>query len=564
MPMHRAIGLALLPALLVVACSSPLREPPAVTPPTQSEGPGTPGAEQPGKVQEPPPEPPADTPPAASPARFHLFTGPLGFKFPDVMRELKPGEAVVLGLDPFDLEVLLPGVPEQVLRQALKVEGGNLLSEPVWLEQGGLALQIGQGQAGQAVVIRLEMAGKEPVGVTVRRAAPAAVTVDQRFGHNWKPITVLDAYTSPGPSAVRLTFSKLVRKEEVEQALLAAQSGPIRGLMEWTDEQTLTWQIAELPPRLDFLLGGARDADGLPLPGGIPSLRLGEPPILVEIDLADPVDAVRGTLPPDIISAALARDGKAINLMAWTPGTTKWDWHTVDVYFELATKALKRGRVEEAQPRLPADLENWVTSPNGLLVAGLRRKGAPTESHQADLVIMDLRGGRSQTFPGAFGQFRGAQQVDLTTHLAWSPDSLQVAALSYAGDWQSSELVVLEPGTGNRTVLVPNLPVRSDGTRLTWSSDGQWLLAGNLLINRESKAVMPLQGAPHQTSGVWEPGGTRLLYSTQDWGPIQIVEPATGEVKPLGDGMIVGWTSPGQPLVIRWPGSGTRYLPPGQ
>lgn len=571
MRMQRAIGWLVLPALFVVACSSPPREGPASAPLPQSDRPSVPtGAEQPDKKPEPPVQPSKDEPPRQQPqarglaARFHLYTGPLGFKFPEVMRDLEPGQTVVVGPDAFDLDVLLPGFGEPALRQALKVDGARLLGEPRWLEAGGLALQIGHGDPGQVITIRVEVAGMQPAELTVRRAAPATVTVDQRFGHNWKPVTILDAYTLPGPSAVRLSFSKPVRRDEVEQALLAAQSGPIRGLMEWTDEQTLTWQIAELPPRLDFLLGGAHDADGLPLPGGIPSLRLGEPPILVEVNLSDPVDAVRGTLPPDIISASLTRDARAVNLLAWTPGTTKWDWHTVDVYYDLEAKVLKRGRVEDAHPRLSADLENLVVSPNGLFVAGLRRKGDPTESYQADLVVMDMRGGRSQTVPGAIGRFRGARQVDLTTYLTWSPDSLMVAALSYAGDAQSSDLVVIEPATGKRTVLVANLPVRSDGTRLSWSTDGKWLLAGNLLVNRESRAFLTLPGPAHLAAGAWEPGGSRLLYSAQDWGPISIVDPAKGEVKPLGEGMIVGWTARDRALLIRWPGSATRYLPPGQ
>jgi hypothetical protein len=209
-------------------------------------------------------------------------------------------------------------------------------------------------------------------------------------------------------------------------------------------------------------------------------------------------------------------------------------------------------------------LENWVISPSNTLVAGLRSRGNSIESDKADLVIMDMRGGRSKNIPGVIGRFRGVDQVDLTTHLAWSPDSLQVAALSFAGDRERSDLLVIEAETGKSTVLVPNLPVRSDGTRLTWSNDGRWLLAGNLLIERETQAVVELMGAPHQASGAWEPGGTRLLYSPKDWGPIQIIDPDKAETKYLGDGMIIGWTGLDKVLLVRWPGSDTRYLPPGQ
>lgn len=562
MRIRRAVGWLLCPVLILAACSSPNQGRPVVTPPAQTETPPVstpPGRPEKDQEEEPPTD--KEQPPTVL---FHLYTGPLGFKFPEARRELSPGASTVVGLEPFDLDVFMPGLSEAAARKALKVEGAEMLAEPAWLPEGGLALQIGQVEDEQVTEVRVEVSGRPPAILTIRRAAPASVTVDQRHVHSWKPITVLDAYSTPGPSAVRLNFSKAVRKEEVEQALLAAQSTPIRGLMEWTDDQTLTWQLAELPPRLDFLLGGAHDVDGLPLPGGIPSLRLGEPPILVEVVLAEPADLVRGTLPPDIISATPARGGKIINLMAWTPGTTKWDWQKADVYFDVETKHVKRGRVEESLPRLPEGLESWTISPNGGLVAGLKSRGAATESYQADLVVMDIRGGRLQTFPGVVGQFRGVDQLDLFTHLAWSPDSLQIAALSYAGDPQSSELILIEAATGKRTVLVPDLPIRSDGTRLAWSPDGRWLLAGNLLVDIQSKGVRYLDGLPDRSSGVWEPGGSLLLYGVQDWGPVQIIEPAKEEVTPLGDGMIVGWAGPGRVLVIRWPGSDTRYVPPGQ
>ncbi|MFZ5816987.1 MAG: hypothetical protein ACOY93_17125 [Bacillota bacterium] len=561
MRMRRAAGWLLLPGLFLVACSSPPRESPVVAPPVQAEPPPVrTGEEPPTTSPEKPPKPPQAK---AVAARFHLYTGLLGFKLPDARRELNPGETAVTDLAPFDLDVLLPGMTEQQARQALKVDGAQLLAEPDWLAEGGLALQIGPGQPEQVVTVRVEAAGLSPAILKIRRAAPATVTIDQRFGHGWRPITVLDAYTTPGPSAVRLNFSKPVRREEVEQALLAAQSVPIRGLMEWADDKTLTWQIAELPPRLDFLLGGAHDADGLPLPGGIPSLRLGDPPILVEVDLANPADLVRGTLPPDIITAQVASTRKAVNLIAWTPGTTRWDWQTVDVYFDLEQKQLKRGRVEAAQPRLPPDVEHGVISPNGALVAGLRSKGQTAESFDADLVVLDIRGGRSQTFPGVIGRFRGEGQVDLTTHLAWSPDSAQVAALSYAGNPRSAELVVVNLASRQRTVLVPDLPVRSDGTHLAWSTDGRFLLAGHLLIDLQTRAVTPLPG-DSTARGFWEPAGRRLLYSPADWKQLFIVDPVQGEVKPLGDGLIVGWSAPGRVMVVRWPGSDTRYLPPGQ
>jgi hypothetical protein len=155
---------------------------------------------------------------------------------------------------------------------------------------------------------------------------PATVEVDVLYGDTWRPLTVLDSHVTPGAGTIRIRFSKPVRLAEVEQALLAAQAAPVRGALQWEDDRTVHWQIARLPDRIDFLLGGAHDQDGLPLPGGIPSLRVGEPATLVELDLSGGVARSVAVLPPDIIRAALSADGKDLNLTAWSPGTTRWDW----------------------------------------------------------------------------------------------------------------------------------------------------------------------------------------------------------------------------------------------
>jgi|GEM_PF-3556032 len=565
MRFKRAASLIILLAVFLSACSGRPQAEPVVQQPGGSEQPSaeTDPASPTRPQDSPPPEKSAGDQERPLPVRFRIYTGPLGFRLTDTMRELGAGESTVMGLEPFDMDLHLPGMDEKAARKAVSVEGATLLREPTWLSEGGLALQVSGGQANQVVKVTVQAAGYAPAVLTVRRAGPASVTLDQRIGHTWEPVTVLNGYTTPGPSAVRLNFSKPVRKEEVEKALLEAQSVPIRGLMAWTDDQTLTWQIAELPPRLDFLLGGAHDLDGLPLPGGIPSLRFGEPPAAVTVDLSDLSETVLGIMPPDLVAAGLSWSRQAINLIAWSPGTTKWDWRTVDLHFDLEKKTLRSGRVEEIVPRLPEGLENWVASPNGSLVASLKSRGVETESFQSDLVITDLRGGRSQVFPGVIGQYRGADQVDLTTHLAWSPDGLQVAALSYSGQAEQSDLILVNVTSGERVVAMSELPVRSYGTHLAWSTDWRYLLAGNMLINQESKQAVTLPGDT-TASGFWEPGGNRLLYSPTDWGPIYVVDPETAEAQPLGEGMLAGWAGPGQALLIRWNGNETRYLPPGQ
>lgn len=401
----------------------------------------------------------------------------------------------------------------------------------------------------------------EPIG-----AAPQATTVavEQREGAGWRPLSVLDASTPPGPSELRFHFSKPVRKEEVEQALTATQPSPVRGRMHWPDDQTLIWQISEMPPRLDLLLGGAHDTDGLPLPGGLPSLRLGPPPTLVEVDPVTGQEEPVATLPADIISASKTAGGKHINVMAWTPGTTPWDWRTTDVHVNLENGRLEPGRVEGPQPRVAATLEAWMLNPLGTSVAGLRMDTErPVSPQPADLVVADVRGNRQSVFADFITRFFTANPVDFSVHLAWSGDGVKVAALSHTGTPTKADLVTLDIRSGERTVLMSNLPVTAWGTRLAWSPDNRYILAGNLLIDLNSSSHKRLAGHANHASGVWDGDGHRLLYSAGEWEQAFLMDPSADKVIELGAGYVVGWSKAGRPYLIRWPASSTRYLPPG-
>lgn len=377
---------------------------------------------------------------------------------------------------------------------------------------------------------------------------PAVVTVEQEAGHSWRAVTVLEGYAPPGPATVRLSFSKPVRQAEVEQALRESQASPVRGLMQWVDEQTLIWQIAELPPRLDFLLGSARDQDGVPLPGGIPSLRVGGPPSLVTLDLTTGEETAVVALPPDIQSAALSADGTHLNLLVWRPGGTQWDWQPAQLAVDLTTGELQSGWVEGAPPRLAAGLEQWALNPAETVVAGVRG---------TDLVIMDMRGGRQQVIPGFI--VRMGQQPP---YLAWAPTGDRVAALSHKGDGLS-DLVAAALPAGPAAVLAADVPVPAGGTHLAWSPDGRFVLAGRLLIDLQDGTYRPVEGVADQAEGAWEPNGARLVLSAGDWGPMLLVEPASGDLQALGEGLAAGWAGPGRVYLVRWPAAGTRYVPPG-
>ncbi len=407
----------------------------------------------------------------------------------------------------------------------------------------------------------VEPAPTKPSGM----AAPATVKVDHRFGDGWRPLSLLASYAPPGPTEIRFVFSKPVRRAEVEQALIENQPAPVRGLMQWQDDQTLYWQISELPARVDFFLTGASDQEGVPLPGGIPSLRAGEPPRLVELSLATAGEQVRADLPPDIVTASLSPERKQMNLLAWVPGANRWDWQTRNFHLTLADGALQPGRVEGAQPRIPDDLEGWVISPNGTLVAGLRteRRSPPDQNpYRANLVILDLRGGRQVVYEDFIGRYMGTTNTDLSAYLAWSPDGGHVAALSYTGQAGTSDLVVLDVAAGAKATVATALPVPAYGARLAWSADRRYLLAANVLLDLEAKSHRVLAGG-RSSHGIWEPGGNRLLYSPEDWGPVFVVDSATGTTTQFGNGMVVDWAAQDKVYLIRWPSSGARYQPPG-
>jgi hypothetical protein len=542
-------GYLLLLAVLLTACSRPTQ------PPAPQPGPTVPAPPVSDQVAQNPDPKPVRTLPAP---RFYLYDGPAGFRLPETRRELPAGAAVPVGTGFIDLDVALPVVTAVAARQAVKVEGAPLRGEPQWEAGKGLALSLGAGEAGTTVTVTVQLAGAKPAVLALNRVARATFTVEFRVGDEWRPIAEFGGHVPPGHGEVRLLFSKPVRQQEVEQALTEAQPLPVRGLMQWLDDHTLIWQIAELPPRLDFLPGTARDADGLSVAGGAPSLRVGERPALVALDLAEGTEQVIAPVPPDLVSAELSRDGQYLNMAAWMPGTNRWDWQARDSYLDLTTGKPKPGRAEAVQPRLSGELGDWQVNPGGTLVAGFRSSGPRVE----DLVIRDLRGGREQVIKEFVRQVGNPHGL---VSLAWSADGLQVIALTGGSDDTGGiDAVVFDIPSLEQRVLASGLPLPGTGARLAWAPDGRYLQAGHILADLQNGSYQPLPGDAATARGAWEPGGTRLLYGSADWGPVFLVDPAGPDMLELGSGLLVGWGAPGQVYLVRWPASDTRYLPAGQ
>lgn len=392
---------------------------------------------------------------------------------------------------------------------------------------------------------------------------PASADVYYRYGDEWRKLTPLMSHVPPGPAEIRLTFSKPVRQDEVERALGEAQPAPIRGLLEWADERTMYWRIAELPARIDFLLGGAHDRDGLALPGGLPSLRVGEQPALVQVDLAKSAEKPVANLPADIVSAALSADREYLNLTVWTPGSTRWDWLTADLSLKLNGLQFQSGWAAGLQPRLPAGLESWSLNPGRSLLAGLRLASQADAARRGerDLVLSDVLGGRQQVTPGFVARAGNAGNAGVV----WSADGARVAALtdSAAGPGRS-DLVAMDVAERKISTLVRDLPVAAGAARLAWSGDGRFLLAGPVLVDLQSGAQQRLPGDAATARGVWEPGKPRLLYSAKDWEVVLALDAVSGQSVPLGTGFLVDWAGAGQAYLIRWSAAGTRFVPPGQ
>ena len=552
----RSAGLLALLAALLVSCSRADDNGPASPGTVPVDAPNS-GQATPGTTNSPA-EPPAKGPgkPPITGEKPVSVRFRLGTRSTEPARELLPGSSATIGTEPLEVTVLLPGVNEQVARQAVGVEGAAVEGEPEWASTGALTLRLSGGKAGETVTVKAQVPGGGIL--SLRRAAQAAVTVDFRYGDAWQPVTLLSSHVSAGTAEIRINFSKPVDRATVEKALTANQAALVRGLMQWPNDRTLIWALAEMPPRLDILLNGARDADGLPLPGGIPSLRTGQGPELVELTPGEPgPPKVIGRVLSDVASAKLSRDGKFLNLLAWVPGTNRWDWLARDYHIDLQTGTLKPGKVDSTAPRAAAGLVNWVVNPQGTLVAGLRASRTPGI---ADLVIADMQGSRQQVVPS----FVATSPLGNT--LAWSADGTRVAASNWTvdqtGTRKAAGLLVLTVPSTQPKALFGDVMVHP-AAALAWSPDGRYISAGNHLLDlqTETSMALPFQGSLGR--GLWESGGQRLLYSQEDWGPLFFVELSPWKITPAGTGLLVGWSAEGKAYAIQWPASSSRYEPPG-
>jgi Tol biopolymer transport system component len=138
---------------------------------------------------------------------------------------------------------------------------------------------------------------------------------------------------------------------------------------------------------------------------------------------------------------------------------------------------------------------------------------------------------------------------------AWSPTTEQLAVVGTRKDGHGTELVVLDPSTGERTSLAS-----TEGAiyALAWSPDGSTiayatsLVGFNLVRPGASYERIPGAPAPSLQSGseglVWSPDGTRLAVTTEKAGVVVVRIDGSGKRTVLDR----------QPQHIAWSPDGRR------
>lgn len=516
--------------------------PTAIGPPRQSQPPEGPvkAPEAPEQTEEPQrPAQQQPPPPMAEGIEFQVTLE--GVQSPGFFG---PGALGRVGAGAFRVTVRLPApMTQEAALRAISVEGSPF-EVTGWHEPThSVGLRMAQGAPGQTVTVRVVLGGESHV-LRLQRVPEALVVLERQVGETdqWQAVKPWET-APPGSTTLRLRFSKPVDTDSVVRALQTAQSDPVRGLFNWVDSQTLLWHIPELPSHLVFLLGGARDQDGLPLPGGIPVIRVGEPATLNLYVVDSNVEGELLPVPSDPVRAMLLPDGKVIELWAWTPGRTQWDWtqtsYSIDLMrFSVAAGAPPR---DPRVSRIPTDMLAVSISPDGAFAVGFRGK---------DLSLVDISSGRERRFAGFLHQEAPPSAP------AWSFDGKRVVVLD------GPDLVQLTIDTWERTVLIAALPT-DGGVYLNGSSDGRYMLVGSLVVDLAQKSFIRLPGDPLSARGTWEPDGVRLAYTGGDWSEIHLYEPLTGNRHALGRGYIVEWASPGRLYLLRRPTDDNRYFPPG-
>lgn len=367
-----------------------------------------------------------------------------------------PGEGRFT-IDTGRFQVIAPAVRAGSAEEAagaLNITGAQLLWPPDVRPAGDawqVSATVAPGQPGETVTVAVRSApGAPPATATlVRKSGPTARILLQGADGAWSPLSS-GVSLPPGPKKLRLQTVGVTVTEATIHVYGAWQHGePERRNLVAPD--LLELEFPDPPPMVQVVISGGLNPDGLKIPPTSAHFYIGEPPVLMAVDSETGAAFRIGQVPPEILRAAVGRDGRYLALATLSPeGVEGFQAWLVDLTTGKVTRTpfaadFGTGYPDfDARGRLIAPLNGgqlgvldpvtgkaetldsaatfWsAVSPDGRYLAGRggpppgRGTGAWVGPPKADhLVIHNLTTDREQVFPWEGYAFSGG--------LYWLPD----------------------------------------------------------------------------------------------------------------------------------------------
>lgn len=446
--------------------------------------------------------------------------------------------------------------------------------------------------------------------VLVRKPEPTFQVI-YRVQSDTRTVDGSEINAPEGPFAVDFVFDQPMEQASLDRVLEASHLKGLVGMhARWASETKAVLEFGRNPGRVDFATQHFRAVTGLlAVPRSLVIRRADAGAYLEKVNLATGARERVMDLPSEIQGARLSPNGKYLALEALEPQTTKDWWPYYVTVADLAAQKLTRPTLPHPSLVWAPDGKlmalglgdwggdpGWATwdpvtgqaathkegqlgfpsalSPDGKLAASLERDNQqPTEPYEQTypyrLVITELATGKSTVVEQNFinSWYYGKDGIDLSQWVTWSADGKMVLALNQPerGGFMeaATELVAFDLQANQRKVLRKDLGIGMYSRRLHASPDGKYLLT---MPTMGSPVVVPIAGGPviqlsegWCQSVFWDATGARVLYANGDWGNVYVRTMQTGAVQDLGAGMPAGWDGDSV-YIIRWPGSGSRYI----
>lgn len=593
------IGLLALALLLVTSgCRRPSPPPSIPASGGQTPGPADPAPGTGGGGQTPG-EPPAGTPQRPRIVLARVLLSETEDESGWVAGEISLADKreCVVGTDRLTFLVRLePVPPASWYSENVRVTGAD--AQPLRQDlfgYGMVEVSYPKGQAGQKLSITLNSvvppdggAGSSVTYVFTRAAEPRAV-ISTWTGDRWRAVQPGEVLQAK-PLRLRVQFTRPMDRAAVEGTLSEQLAG--MSAVRWTAEgggETLTFELTDPPPVVDLFLEDVRSADGLWLAGRQPAFYTGHAP---RIELYDPGTRTadqRQRVMADIQSAQIDAGSGTLLLSALQrfagfryPDSGQWqvapgdaapkqlppEWNYLAPPASGAMLRVRESEYQVVGPDgavlfkgiLPDSLSLLAISPDGGYLAGLvamwELQDETTFLVPHDLVIVELTTDNVQWYDRFVSVYLPPTEWAIHARPAWSPDGVLVAAISDL----PSGFCVMVADRRNGTVARGAEFARSDcGTmdHFTWSPDGRhWYVRDIQIPVQDPGQAKPLP--VHGRSVVSHDG--RWLAFGYDWHEVGMLELKTGELTPLGPGLIAGWDRQGRLYLIRWPDADYRYV----